>query len=155
MKTFKKHLLFIAALVLLVLFAGCSKKQAITSDQFTDTLTQKGCEIHDVTQQFESADIQVVKATVAKNSNFQIEFYEIEDTEQAKAMFEGNKNKFQLQKGSNSTETSNSGSSSGSYNLNTGGKYKLLSYIDNTLVYIDADDTYKAEIQDILKELGY
>ncbi len=41
------------------------------------------------------------------------------------------------------------------YSLTTNGKYKYLSRIDNTLIYIDASDDYKDAIKDIIKELGY
>ena len=41
------------------------------------------------------------------------------------------------------------------YSLTTNGKYKYLSRIDNTLVYIDVDESYKDIVKDIMKEIGY
>ena len=37
----------------------------------------------------------------------------------------------------------------------TNGKYKYLSRIDNTLVYVDVDESYKDIVKDIMKEIGY
>lgn len=41
------------------------------------------------------------------------------------------------------------------YTLSTESKYKVISRIDNTVIYLNVDDNYKEEVKNVLKELGY
>lgn len=36
-----------------------------------------------------------------------------------------------------------------------GEKYQVVSRIDNTVIYVDADEAYKDDVKDFLKQLGY
>lgn len=71
------------------------------------------------------------------------------------SMYNTNQQKFESQKSNRSTSSTASMKNYSTYSLTTNGKYKYLSRIDNTLIYIDASDDYKDAIKDIIKELGY
>ena len=50
---------------------------------------------------------------------------------------------------------SNTLTNSEKYSLKTGGRYMVISRIENTVVYVNASDTYKKEIDETLKEINY
>lgn len=71
-----------------------------------------------------------------KDSTYQIEFFE-------------------STKGSNSSESSASLKNYSKYVLSTNGKYKVISRIDNTVIYCDIDDNYKSVVKEVLEEIDY
>ena len=62
---------------------------------------------------------------------------------------------FEKQKENTLAETNVNGKNYSKYTLSTGNKYKVLSRIDNTVIYLDVDNSYKEEVKNILGELGY
>ena len=58
-------------------------------------------------------------------------------------------------KGNASGETSVSMKNYSKYSLSTGGKFKVVSRIDNTVVYLNVDSNNKDAVRDLLDELGY
>ena len=88
-------------------------------------------------------------------SVYQIEFYELSNEENAISMHNTNKTKFESQKSNASASATASMNNYSTYSLTTNGKYKYLSRINNTLVYVDVDENYKDIVKDIMKEIGY
>jgi len=155
----KKAITIILALVMLCsmfTLVGCKEKVSITAENYKAIMAEKGYKIGDATSQFAEIDeITRVYIAAKDDGSYQIEFYELTTPEAATGMFNGNKNIFEQSAGSASAKSSMSAANYNSYKLTTGGKYKVLSRIDNTLIYIDASAEYKDEIKTVLDEIGY
>lgn len=70
-------------------------------------------------------------------------------------MFNRNKEIFEDSKSNVSGETSVTRKNSAKFTLNTNNMLKVVSRIDNTLIYLDVDKDKSDEIKTLLKELGY
>lgn len=158
MKRSKKIILSIICFLSMFLSTGCFNKTAVTPEEFKVTL--EGEEyivvklVNDREDEINSYNY-IKEAYAAKKSNYQIEFYEIVDEDYAKAFFDKNKRIFEQSKGISSIEMSNTLTNSEKYSLKTGGRYMVISRIENTVVYVNASDTYKKEIDEALKEINY
>ena len=158
-----KKVLLIVLIVLLLLIGGCVaifnslnvEKVSITADDFHDIMAEKGYTLFDTTSQFAQYDGYMTKSFAAYKDGYQIEFYELSSSENAISMFNTNKAKFESQKENSSAYSSTNMNNYATYSLSTGGKYKYLSLINNTLVYTDIDNTHKDVVKPIIEELGY
>ena len=151
----KKGLLFGAlCLVMLFLVTGCGKKTAITTSEFNSKAEKAGYQTTDITAQYSSYK-HVKEATIAKNDNYQVEFYVITSEEEAKGMYETNKSDFENSKGSSSSYSSVELGNYSTYAQTSSGKYKYIARVDSTLLYIDVDEKYKDDVKKFVKELGY
>ena len=152
----KKRGILLAVVCLLVLFVttGCMNKKAITTSEFKTKMKDKGFTIVDVLEQF--SEYQYVKeATVAKNDDYQLEFYVLSDDERANYMFNTNKQIFQNSKGSSSFETKNKMGNYENYSLTSVGYYMYVSRVNNTLIYLKVNESKKDAVIEIIKDLGY
>lgn len=84
-------------------------------------------------------------------TNYQIEFYEVSNLDNATSFYNTNKTKFESQKGNASSSYNASMKNNSTYSVTTNGKYKFVSRVDNTVVYVDVDTTY----QDSVKSLHF
>ena len=151
----KKVLFVICSVVMMFTLTGCMKKEKLSTRDFIDIVEKNDCITADVASQFSSYDY-VEQATIAKcENNWQIEFYVLEDNSYAKGMFENNKKIFEDLKVSMSTEASTNLGNSSTYSLTSNGYYMYLSKIENTLLYVKVKDTYKDNVKELVKELGY
>ena len=142
--------------IVLVVFSSLNKeKTPITADTFNTTMESKGYVMTDTTSQFSQYGSLMAKSYAAQKSGYQIEFYELSNEENAISMYNTNKTKFESQKTNISTSSTVSMNNYATYSLTTNGKYKYVSRINNTLVYVDVDETYKDTVKDIMKEIGY
>ncbi|MBR2704256.1 MAG: hypothetical protein IKE91_02185 [Clostridia bacterium] len=156
-KTLKVLLVLIIFLTSLFCFAGCGKKKtAKTADEFYSIMTEKKFVIKDSKSEYSSHN-EIVRSYVAAPSDlsYQIEFLELDSDASAKNMFASNQRIFQDTSSSNKAESSVSVSNYAKYTLESNGKYKVISRIDNTLVYVDAEIKYKDDVNKLLDELGY
>ena len=145
---------FLLAAVML-LFTGCGKTAA-TTESFKAIATEKGMEIADVIQQFESYDyIKEATITAPKDRTYQIEFFVLSDASYAKSFFDANKAKFELSKGSSFSEKSSDGKNYTTYTLITNSRYMFLEQVDSTFVYVDVEAAYKDAVDEFIKELKY
>jgi len=152
MKTLKNSMLFAVLTIMMIAFTGCGDKTALTPDQFKSKMESKGFTVQDATDQFEG---KVDKVYIALNKNFQIEFYSVASKDQALGAYNQNKRSFEDTKSAGSTETESNIGNNSKYTLNTNGKYKVVSRIDTTFIYINVPSTYKTEVNTLLKDLGY
>lgn len=131
-------------------------KQPITASEFKDIMEDKDFEIMDVKDQFEAYDY-IEKAYIAleEDYDYQIEFYRLEEEDDAISFYKTNKEKFEDSKGSSSAQTSVSMGNNSKYTLKTKDEYKVVSRIENTVIYLDVDEKYEDEVKEILKEMGY
>ena len=119
------------------------------------TMENKGYIMTDTTIQFAQYGDYMTKSYAAQKPGYQIEFYELSNVENAINMYNTNKLIFELQATDTSISSTASMKNYSKYSLSANGKYKYLSRIDNTLVYIDIDESYKDTVKDLIKEIGY
>ncbi len=148
-------------LVLVMLFsvlclAGCGEKKSITPEDFRTITEAKGCTVVDISDQYaEVKEISGAYVALIGEGEYQVEFYVLTTDEAAKRMYAGNKGIFENSIVGASSHSSASLANYDSYKLTADGSYKVLSRIDNTMIYVDAPSEYKSEINSILKALGY
>lgn len=155
----KKILLSILGILMLFTFSACKKEEEtrkpITSDSFETVAESIDYETKDVTKTL-SSNKGITKAMVARVENkYQIEYYTLDDAEVAQKMYNRNKKRFETQKKSKDKAEEINSNNYSEYKLTTNGKYKLLSKIDNTLLYADVDEQYKDNVINFAKQLGY
>lgn len=159
MKKLKFLLVTILCALSLFAFSGCGKnKPSISADDFCDKLESKGYLIQESTSQYSNYE-QIKESYIALSDDYeyQIEFIVLTSDSEASSMYSHNKEKFEKEK-DNANVNTNKETNLANYSkyvLNVNGKYKVLSRIDNTLIYIDADSEFKDEINDVLDDLGY
>ena len=155
-------LAFVSVLVIAGVIVGAViinknlNKQPITSGDFKDIMEDKDFEIMDVLYQVEDYGY-VEKAYIAleEDYDYQIEFYKLDDEDDAIKFYNINKGIFEDSKGSASLETKKSMGNNSKYTLKTNDEYKVVSRIEDTVIYADVDDKYEDEVKEILKEIGY
>lgn len=156
MKRVKQLLMGLMCFVVLFTLTGCGNKTAITSDDFKSKMESSGYTVQEATNQMSDYDyIKQVYIAISSDSTYQIEFYELSDNDYASSFFNNNKKTFEDSKSSGSTKTSVSVDNNEKYTLTTNGKFKVVSRIDNTVIYLNVDDNYKSSVKDVLKNLGY
>lgn len=147
-------LIMVGAAVMLVTSLN-KEKVSITAEEFNTIMTSNGYKMTDATSQLADYGASVIKVYIAQKPGYQIEFYELATEEYAEQSFLGNKNNFEESKASASSNVGLNGKNYNTYMLSSAGKYKYISRINNTMIYINADGEYKQEIKDIMKILGY
>lgn len=154
-KIFKRLSVFSILFAMIFMVSGCSKK-AITAQTYKIKMESKGYDVEDVTSQY-SSQIDIKKGYVAldEDGEYQIEFYELGDNDTAISMYNNNKSIFENSKDSVSSEVNLNGSNFSKYSLSTGGKYKVVCRIDNTLIYLNVPSSKKDEVKKVLDYLGY
>lgn len=153
----KKSRIILCVVCLLMIFSltGCGSKKAITTDDFKSIAESSSYSIADVTSQYAEFNF-INEATVAQSSDgWQVEFYMLEDKENATNMFNTNKSDFESKKDGFVTESSVNMPNYSTYSLTSGGYYMYLCRVDNTLLYVKVLDTYKDDVKALIKKLGY
>ncbi len=160
----KKKTLFIVLGIILVLVVGGialfsslnKEKESMTASEFKTLMEGKGFVVSDATNQFAQYDyVKQVYVAAPSDYSYKIEFYELSDVEYATMFYNNNKSIFESSKGNASGETSVSMKNYSKYSLSTGGKFKVVSRIDNTVVYLNVDSDNKDTVKKLLDELGY
>lgn len=156
MRKVKCFMMGVLCFVVLFTLTGCGNKTSITSDDFKNKMESNGYTVQDATNQMASYDyIKKVYIAISNDSTYQIEFYELSDSDYATSFFNNNKSIFEDSKSSVSTETSVNLGNHNKYSLTANDKFKVVSRIDNTVIYLDVDENYKSSVKDILDDLGY
>lgn len=147
----KRKLITLGCCLLLVLciFAGCSKKTPQTAQGFTDIMEKAGFTVEPIQHDGISC---TPEALVASNDNYQLEFYNINDAEH---VFSSLKRQFDDAHSTRNLSLSVSTNTYDYYCFNAGGEFHMIARIENTLLYCEADAQYRDEIVDLVKELGY
>jgi len=156
-KGLKLALSFGLAALMLFVVTGCGEKTALTSAEFKTKMEAKDFTVHDASDQEDFAGIDWIKkvyVALDKNRNFKIEFYEITTAEKATAFFDNNKQIFEESKG-NAAVTDVAVGNHAKYSLTSEGKFKVISRIDNTVIYSVNDSEFKDNVNEVLKDLGY
>lgn len=149
----RKILLIFSLFSILLTLTGCGDKTATSTSDFTSTMEGKDFTVQDATDQFEKDVVEEV--TIALNENYQIEFYNTPDESKAISAFNHNKGTFESASSSGKVETNVSIGNHSKYTLKSGGQYMVISRIDDTFIYLNVDEKYESEIDDILDDLDY
>lgn len=156
MRKVKCFMMGVLCFVVLFTLTGCGNKTSITSDDFKNKMESNGYTVQDATNQMASYDyIKKVYIAISNDSTYQIEFYELSDSDYATSFFNNNKSLFEKSKSSVATETSVNLGNHNKYTLTANDKFKVVSRIDNTVIYLDVDENYKSSVKDVLDDLGY
>lgn len=160
----KPVIIAIVIAVILVLILGIiiftnalnNNKQAMTATDFKNSMENKGYILMDVTSQFANNE-NIKQAYIATNNDYsyRVEFYETANDDYAKTFYSNNKANFESSKTETDNETNTDLEQSSKYTLSSEDKYKVVSRKNNTVIYINANSSYKDTTNDILNELGY
>ncbi len=147
----------IFGIILVSVFVNLTKeKTPMTASSFKNSMEQKGYIVSDANSQISEYDyIKQVYVAVDSDYSYKIEFYELSDENYAMNFYNTNKSIFESSKGNASAETSAGLKNYSKYTLSSNGKYMVVSRIDNTVVYLNVDDSYKDTVNNLLNELGY
>lgn len=147
---------FLCITMITASFAGCSSKTPITSDEFSQTMIAANFIVEDVTARTQTNGLATCVIVAAKEDrSYQIEFWELTDSDTGKGVY--NKNKTLLSE-EHSSKAVSSEFNLGNYNyyaFTADGNFRMVARIDNTMLYCEADKAYKEEIIDFAKQLGY
>lgn len=147
-------LLAISAIIAIILFVS-APKDSMTASEFKTYMESEGYMIQDAKNQFYGVDyIKNVYIAIPRNYEYQIEFYEVDEPEQAESFYNNNKNRFEADT-NGSLKTEVDGKNYSKYTLTNSDEYKVVSFIDNTAIYIDADKENKEAIENILEDINY
>ena len=149
--------ILILAIILGIVFVSLNKeKTSISANDFKSSMQGKGYIIQDATSQFSSYDyIEQVYLAISNEYSYQIEFYVLSDEAYATSFYNNNKSNFESSKGDVAAETNASLKNYSKYTLSSNNKYSVVSRIDNTVIYLNVDSSYKDTVKDLLDELGY
>lgn len=95
------------------------------------------------------------KGAYITNGAYTIDFYILENTSKAEALFQDEKSTFEASKDGKTIENSIKIGNHESYELTTNLMYMYTCRVDNTLLYISANVEDKDEIKSLVKKLGY
>lgn len=149
-----KKIIFILFTMLIMLTSCKINKEPVTAENFKAKMEENGYTVENITSQYPQ-DTKLKAVLIAKKNNYQIEFYETSDVDYSVIGFNLNKEKFQKSKGNGTIETSKSIGNSSKYTLKANSKFKVVSRIKNTLIYLDVPASDEDEVKKILKELNY
>lgn len=148
-------ILLVAIIGVVILVMSVNKeKTSITAENFKSIMENKGYTVLDAKYQFAEYDF-IQKVYLALNENYQIEFYEMQDLSNAIEFYNNNVSIAEQSKGTEATYTQVGGKNYNKYTLSSNGKYKAITRINNTVVYLNVDTQYKDIVKTILDELGY
>ncbi len=146
----------VVAIVGIVVVKLNKEKNPLTTKEFISKMIDKGYTVIDAKDQLVGYDkLKAATIALSKSNKYQFEFYELEDEDSAKEFYNYNKKRFESVKENNSKETSKEFKNYSKYTLTTDGKYKVISRIDNTVMYLDVDENYKDTVTSVLKEFDY
>jgi len=153
MRIRKKNILIFVLLLMVCGICGCGSKEVLTVESFNGIMIEKGFHISDVTEHVKADYVEAISLAIAED--YQIEFYVFSDSESAASVFEQNRSVFEEKSEEKGIQITKNLSNYSFFSMQEGGVYRLVARIDNTMLYVVADDVHKKEIVELIKELGY
>ena len=158
-KLTKKFIIFVITIIVLILLVIGFKyihKQTYTVETFTNTLKEDKYIVKDKTLIYKNnKEIKNYIQSKDKTKSYQVDYYSMNSENSAQKYYEKLVN--QIEKDTyglkGKTQTNKMGYSK--YLINTDGSYIVIIKSNDTVIYINAKDTYKDSIDQLLKKLGY
>jgi len=135
-----------------------TERNALSISRFEAIMEKQGYQLFDSTDQYSDYSEYIKKCSIAigKYAEYQIEFYELTSNENALALYDENRATFEtVATEENPASVDENSDKYSKYVLAVSGRYMVLSRIDNTVVYADVNDDYRAKVENALKVLGY
>lgn len=156
MRKIRKNAVLLGLVMVLLLVAGCEKKEAKTTDDFSAFAEEKGFSINDCTQQFEEYDyIEKALVAISEDGNYQVEFYQLSDEEGACTFYLENYNILSQHEDDATSHVESSTKTAQNYEITGKEGYGCISRIGDTCFYTVVDKDYKKEVKNFKKEFGY
>lgn len=132
-------------------------KTAATVESFQQVAADKGYESYDMTSDYESYDTvtSAILAQDPENTDMQVEFYVLDNEQDASDIFDVNKSSFDTNAGDNNTKSSKSVSNYETYTVKDDNQYMYICRVDNTMVYIQTSVDNMDAAKAFTSELGY
>ena len=153
----RSFLMLVVLVVMLFVSTACSlNKESIDYQEFNNIMTNNGFNVVNVEEQFQEYEyFEESYVALDANGNYQIEFYELEDESYAISFYNNNKSIFEEESSIVTFQSNTNLTNSNKFVLVTDTEYKVISRIDDTVIYLNVDKKYKEEVTNILKKLGY
>lgn len=151
----KKIFTAFLACILALSFAGCSKADALSLEDFVDIMETHHFDFVDISGQYDESISQ--SATMAYNDNYQITFVICNSSDDAYALFEAEKATF-LGYAEGAELKNVVESDSGNYHrysMTAMEKYCFTACTGNTYITLRIDDWNEGEVLPVLEELGF
>lgn len=156
MKTKKTNVRTVIAFAMCVMmmfaFCACGSKSKISKNQFKAKAEEMGLTSAFIVTPIGVDEAAIVGKAVDGSLVWQAEYYMFSTKEEARSAFEQNKEIFEAGSGASTSTTMGSRAT---YEKTGGGYYMYLSQIDNTLVYINVPDQYKADAKAFIAAIDY
>lgn len=142
-------------IVIFIFLTGCCLKKNVLSQDDLELYSSKNqyffeeISDEDIDQDF------VNEAYILYHNGWQIEFYFLKDSETAKNLYLINKKNIEDYFTSTSSEDKEYGLNYKRYSLITPKRYYYVTYVNNTLMYVDVDVVHYKKVNGIIKQLGY
>ena len=140
---------------MLLCVTGCLKKTVITAEIFTTKMENNGYTVTNISDQYKSYDYVENVLIAQSEDGYQVEFYDLASKDDAKKLFNNNRSTFEELNEGSSTEVSVNMINYSTYALTSGDCYMYISRVDDTFLYVKVNEQYKANVKDIVEELGY
>ena len=156
MKTRNKLISLVPALILVVFLSACKDMTPTTPSAFETEMESLGYTVTDTKEQFENENnIAIEDMYVASKGSIQVYFMICTSSGQAQDICTSSLEKAKEKDTHIKSTTSINYGNHSKYTLNNGQEYIVFSRIENTFVAIEVDNDNKAEINSVLKTLGY
>lgn len=151
---FKKIILI---LICGILLTGCGNKVALSAKEFTEIAENEELIISDAKEYFLDKDYLEDATIAASISGWQIEHYTMKTEEDAKTMYNNNKEFFESELDDENKKLAKEIEKDNYtiYSLTASGSFKYMCRIDNTVLYVNSTETNKKSIEKIINKLGY
>lgn len=157
MQNLKKGLIVVLAIGFTIA-TGCGKeKVAIAPEDFIGTMEGMGAEITDATESMNGIANTTSAQIADVDGQYQIEYYVFEEEMDAAYVFGATKEQLETaaEAASGVTKTSTSVGNHAKYTLSMEGNYIAMSRIGNRVMYVKTTKENKAEVKDIMEQMGY
>lgn len=165
-KVVRKLALALGLVGLIASLSGCGlKKTAITAEEFSSKMEDKGYQMVDVLYQIEDQEkFDNVLFAMNLDDGYKIEYYNFADEDSARTAYNQTANKFDKKYNVKMMSMNLTFNHSQSFYFTGQGKdadgnklesYVHISRVDDTMILVVADKEYRDDIKAIIKELGY
>lgn len=153
MKKFKILMLTVFALLL----TACGvKKEAIDDEEFNRIMSNERFTVENREKEFDENEyVEDILLAIQEDNNYEIVFLELESDSYAKKSYELAKKFIEPFKEGTSNYTEVNLANNSKYTLTTEDIYFVIARVEDTIIFLEVDKEYKAEVTDILNKLGY